>query len=333
MVALKTERRVYMWRATPTVVPKEAPNNATLDEIIAILSEAYSAKQAEIYLSDSGRVLPPDAPADQKDRKNRVYIADLMDEPSCITMLINRGDPLAADPAFINATSGEVHPVIPGEDESQGWSAHLVISKIETGGIYRACFERMPHSTSSYAEMLIRTLLDRYAATRSEYTYQKRLRRGRRIALETRRYRPNLTVKKVPSEQLKADLEHGELSTITLINSKVTYSGPDAPDVVRDVKNKLVIRVKRTEQRRIVEYIEHLTPWARARDYDAIQFNIVKLPGNTSANPRFFLDIEDATETLYVRSQRLTGFGHFLDCCYANIAPDIKEKMAIIPFA
>jgi hypothetical protein len=328
MVALKSERRVYMWRVVPTIIPKEAPKSATLEEIIDILKTSYDAESAEIYLTDTGRVLPLDAPETAKDRRNRVYIADFSDETDSVIFLINRGDPFAADPAFINAASGEVHPVAPGRDESQGWSAHLVISKTEVDGVYRAGFERMPHSTSSYAETLFRTLLERHAKAAPEiYTYAKRVKRGRNFVTETRQYRPHFSVRKVPSEQIKADLDRGEISTITLIKSHADYAGPDAPDLIRSVQNRLIIRPKAVTKERIVDYIAKLSPWARTAGFDEIQFNLVKLPGNASASPRFALEVEDATETLYVRSQRLTGFDEFLDTCYAHISQDIKKKI------
>ena len=57
MVALKTERRVYMWRVVPKAFPTEAPALVDLPEVIGILKEAFGAGAAEIYLSDAGRIL------------------------------------------------------------------------------------------------------------------------------------------------------------------------------------------------------------------------------------------------------------------------------------
>lgn len=99
MVALKNERRVYMWHVVPRAVPKEGPN-VTINEILAILKAHYAAADAEIYLNDAGRVLDEDASAADKDPKNRVYIADLSEDTDTITFLINRGDTNVANPAF-----------------------------------------------------------------------------------------------------------------------------------------------------------------------------------------------------------------------------------------
>ena len=46
-----------------------------------------------------------------------------------------------------------------------------------------------------------------------------------------------------------------------------------------------------------------------------------------TASPRFLIEQGDATETLYVRTQRLLNFGAMLESCYEKIMPEIKEKM------
>jgi hypothetical protein len=132
MVALKTERRVYMWQVASRPMPKEAPIIVTLAEVIGTLRAAYGDEIAEIFLNSDGRVMPPDAPAADKDPKNRVYISDFSEDEGFVTMLINRGDPTVSDTAFIDAETGKVRTVAPRENESQGWSAHLVISKTGT---------------------------------------------------------------------------------------------------------------------------------------------------------------------------------------------------------
>jgi hypothetical protein len=242
--------------------------------------------------------------------------------------LINRGDPYVADPALINANTGAVTPVHPGRDESQGWSAHLVVAKAAKAGVHRACFERMPHASSWFAETLIRSIIEEATASNSQYTYKAKLRRGKKIVEEIRPYRPHLSVEKVPSEQIKDDIAKGELSAITLIEKKPKYSGPDAPDIIKSIEHKLTIRPAKVDQSRVLKYIdEKLAPWAKKAGYDEIQIKVTDLPGGATASPRFELEKGDATETLYVRTQRLTGFGNFLQSCYAKIDSQIQQKM------
>lgn len=327
MVALKTERRVYMWRVMPHAVPKDSGKAVTLDEIIDILRRAYDAEAAEMYLADDGKVLPEDAPEADKDRKNRVYFADLEVTDDTVTILINRGDPLAADPAFINSRTDAVNPVRPGEDESQGWSAHLVLSRIERRGEYRACFERMPHSTSSYTERLIQTIVSRAAARDPKYTYEKITHSRGKTHSEVKPYRPELWVKRVPSEKIIEDLDKGEVSNITLIKSNASLGGLDSPNLVKSISSRLIIKPSSSAKESIRSLVSSVTRAGKDEGYNEIQINMEKLPGNATASPRFSLEIEDATETLYVRTQRLTDFKDFLQSCYAKIEGTIQQKM------
>jgi hypothetical protein len=328
VVALKTERRVYMWHVAPRPMPQEAPASVTLSEILGIIKDAYQQKEAQIHLSGEGRVLKDDAPDSQRSPQNRIYIADLEEGQNVFTVLINRGDPSVADAAYIDAASGTVRTISPEENESPGSSAHLVIQKAaDSSGTFRACFERMPHVSSSHAEILLNTVLSRYALADPAYVYSKRVRKGRQFVTEQRPYRPVLTVRKVPSEQIKADIERGELASITLIDSNSEFTGPDAPDVIKSVQKRLILRPKAADTGRLVSFINQLTPWATGEGFNEIQINVRGLPGNASSQPRFILEQEDATETLYVRTQRLTGFSVILEGCYGGICKPIQSKM------
>jgi len=163
MVALNTERRVFLWRIRPIASPHEA-NGAdrasgdkvvvSLDEIIRLLEAEHSAGRGRVFLSDTGRILDDD---EEPDEKNRLYIAEIARDPNrgVITLLINRGDPNIASPSFINTVEGTVRTEPPAEDEVPGASAHLVIADKATADGHRACFEQMPHVSST----LVRTPL------------------------------------------------------------------------------------------------------------------------------------------------------------------------------
>lgn len=328
MVALKTERQVYMWHLTPQAVPTEAPVTVTLDEILKIWIDEHKLGKAEIYLDNDGRVIKEDDSLTARDPKNRVYIADIAVESESITLLINRGDPNVSEPAYIDSVTKDVRTVAPKKNESQGWSAHLVISKQHShSAAYRACFERMPHANSWYAEKLLNVILSRRSKADSKYFYKAPVKKGKKTTTEDKPYKPAISVKKFPSDLIKEDIEKGELTEITLIKSSNKFSGVDAPDIVDSVKMKLVVKPKKVEKKRMLGFIHRLTDWARENKYSEIQIQIRNLPGNTSISPRFSLDQKDATETLYVRSQRLAGFKTLLESCYANIAPEIGRKM------
>ncbi|WP_159010403.1 hypothetical protein [Bradyrhizobium sp. S69] len=329
MVALKTERRVYMWQVAPRPMPKEAPVNVSLAGVVGTLKAAYDSQTAELFLNADGRVLPVDAPLTEKDPKNRVYISDFEEDDGYVTILINRGDPTVSDTAFINAVTDGVRTIVPETDESQGWSAHLVISKYMSGqNVHRACFERMPHATSWFVEALIKRILEMKAVNNPAYIFQKPKRKGGKIVYETFTYRDHLSIKKVPSERLKEDIKQGELSAIVLIDTKAKFTGPDSPDVIKSVERRLVIKPdKAVAQAKVLSYFKKLIPWAKEQKFDTIQVKLTELPGGATASPRFLIEQGDATETLYVRTQRLLEFGEILESCYAKIMPEIKSKM------
>jgi hypothetical protein len=261
MVALKTERRVYMWRLVPHAIPKESGKAVTLAEIVGILKASYDSGTAEMYIGDNGRTLPDDAPPEARDSKNRIYIADCEITDDAITLLINRGDPSAADPAFINARTKAITPVPPGPDESQGWSAHLVISTTEMQSGYRACFERMPRSTSSYTDNLIRSIVIAATQRNPQYMYEKITRaRGKAAVREIKPYRPEIGINKVPSNTLMEDLQRGEISSVTLVKSKATLGGIDAPPMVKSISSRLSIKPEPSAKERIKEFITAITP-------------------------------------------------------------------------
>lgn len=257
MPAYKNERRVYMWHVVPKPVPKEAPN-VTLDEIFAILKAHYDARDAEIYLSDTARILDDDAPAPAKDPKNRVYIADLAEDDDTITFLVNRGDTNVANPAFINIKNAQVRVVTPEDTETQGWSAHLVIAKKKKrgGDAWRACFERVPHANSYYVEELLRRILERHAAKDSKYVFKKVVRRGGKTAREDHAYKPSFSVKKVESEQIKEDIKKGELSRITLIKTNAETAGLDASDIIKSSTYRLTITPKKIDPTTVLTWVE-----------------------------------------------------------------------------
>jgi hypothetical protein len=121
MVALRSERRVFLWRVTPRPVPIDAKKDVTLEEILKFLEAAFAAKPestARAYLSDTGRILDDD---DAKpDEKNQIYIAAIKRDPAkkTITFLVNRGDPNAAYPAFIDSETHSVWVEAPKPKES-----------------------------------------------------------------------------------------------------------------------------------------------------------------------------------------------------------------------
>jgi hypothetical protein len=325
MVALRSERRVYLWRIGPHSTPQEAPSVA-LSDILGLLKDAFDNKRAFAFVDADGKVAPT-----QDAAENCIFIADFQtsaDGKSC-QLLINRGDPDVAHPSFINPAALTVKNVPPGPDEVQGWSAHMVLNLTsDATGNHRAAFERMQNVSSTLVQRYLDALLDQATEGDPKYTFEKALKRGKKTVVETRPYKLRLGINKVPSENLLEDVKTGSLTAITLIRREPQYSGPGDPTVVNSVKERLVIRTKKLEKDQALDYIKDVTQWGKNNDYDEVQFSVTDLPGNTSAHPRFAIEKADAMDTLYSRTHRITGFSKLLETCYQKIESEIADKMA-----
>ncbi len=326
LVALKMERRVYMWHVLPCVIPKAANKFVSLEDIIEIMSQSYQNNTSNIYYSEEG-IIQKEEEIFQEDPKNRVYISHIKNEEKYFTMLINRGDPNVADTAFIDLTSNSVRSISPEDGETQGWSAHLVIAKNSSSGYHRACVERMPRATGSSILALLDRIMDRHSKMDMKYRYEKKKKIKGKIVTEIKRCKPSLNIARVPSENIMNDLKNGTLSGITLIKNKAEFSGLDLNNIIKSSSERLVLRTKDVNPTTLKSFIKTMTPWARGKGYDEIKIDLADLPGGSSASPTFKLDEEDATEVLYVRSQRITGFPILLASCYKDISEEIKDKL------
>lgn len=327
MVALKTERRVYLWYMTPHCMPSEAGKSVKFGQIFAILKKAFESGKAFTYLDSDGNIVPESSTSDVK---KCIFIADLTTSPdgTVCTFLINRGDPDVAHPSFINPIARSVEHVSPRSDQVQGWSAHMTIRVIaDAKGRHRACFERMTGVSSTLVQRYLDALIDAATEGDTAYLYDKALKRGKKVVIEQRPYKLRLGINKTPSESLVRDLQNGFLSSITLVRTDASYSGPGRPDVLRSVSEKLTLRTKKVSRDYAVDYIKDVTSWGKSHDYDEVQLKIENLPGDVSAQPRFSLDKADAMDTLYTRSRPLTGFTGLLETCYEEISPEIAGKM------
>lgn len=327
MVALKTERSVFLWHLAPHPMPREAPVDVTLNEILDHLKKAFEDKKAFAHIDSDGNLveLGSATPA-----KNCIYIADLRPNKSgtAVAMLINRGDPDVAHPSFINPLASTVKNVPPGADEVQGWSSHLIVStEADALGRYRAAFERIPNVSSTLVQKYLDALIDHATGGDPNYVYQKLIRKGKKTSTEDRAYKLRLGIGKVPSENLERDIKDGVLTGVTLIRTNPKYAGPGDPTVLKSVKEQVTLRVKDVDDGRAMEFARSIAAWGRDNQYDEVQFKIEELPGNRSSSPRFQLEKADAMDTLYVRSRRLTDFNSLLETCYPEVNKEIARRM------
>jgi hypothetical protein len=325
MVALKSERMIYLWRMSPHASPKEAPVDVKFEQIFEILKATYENKEAFAHVDAKGKVAPSHEAAE-----NCIFIADIQksrDGKTC-SLLINRGDPDVAHPSFINPKAQTVTHVPPGRGEVQGWSAHMVIRTAADGMKgHRAAFERMQNVSSTLVQRYIDALVDKATEGKSEFTYKKPIKKGKKTEIEIRSYKLRLSINKVPSDDLVADVKKGRLSAIKLIRTKPEYSGPGDPTIVSSISEVLRIGTKNVDENSALDYIKKIRDWGKENEYDEVQFSITELPGGSTAHPRFEIEKLDAMDTIYSRSHRITGFSGLLETCYQEIDAEIAGKM------
>lgn len=332
MVALKTERRVFLWRVKPRCEPDEANKPVTLDELIDILDQEFQGHRARVYLSGSYKFLEDDDP--DRDPKNQLYIADIKRDKKAgiTTILVNRGDPEVVATAFLNTAKNAVRRPAAKQGESPGFSAHLVISHTQEKGHYsahRAAFEQMPRVSSSVVLGLLNRITARAVAGNHKYTYTIPVKTKVKIGSRSRPYRPVLSVKRVPSERLIDDLEKGELSAITLTKRSSDYDGPGRDKVVRNQVRRITINtLPDIDSDTMAKFMRQLEGWGKEKKYESITFHLEKLPHGQTNNPTIDLtDDEEALEQLYVRAHIMSGFKNLLEGCYPQICDEIAEKM------
>lgn len=336
MVALNAERRVFLWRVRPVASPSEANNAAritgtpvdvTLDEFISLLEAEHSAGRARVYLSDTGSLLPEDEPHNEK---NQLYVAQIRrcEERGIVTLLINRGDPNIAAPSFINTVEGTVRTEEAAEDEVPGASAHLVISTTLTADGHRACFEQMPHVSSSLVMTCLERIVDQALLNNPTYKYEAvQVSKGKKVSI-WKTYKPTLAQKRVPSDRLLDDLELGQLGSITLTKKKTYYQGPGIKELIKRQEERVVIAVKQAPKEQIKALVADIVQKAKSEEFESVSFDVSNLPGRSSARPTLSLADADALEQLYVRAQRISGFSQLLVTCYPSICDEIEQKMA-----
>jgi len=337
MAASATERRVYQWHIALSTKPSEAAGTVTLsmDDVIGVLESEWTAKRARVLMAKgTSRFVDADDP--EADPKNQIYIADITrDEASnTVTLLINRGDPEALGPAYIeieaNAVAGKIRSTKATAKETPGWSAHLVLSLKPKGSLHRACFERMPKVNTSIVEMAINRIVATALAGNPHYTFEHVSRAKGKSRMTRKPYAPVIAANRVATENAADDLKNAELSQVTFTRRMVQYSGVGAPEIVDYVEEKLVVHTKPVGESKMVVGLKNLISRAKDEGYSKVTFGIHKLPGNASSNPTIDLDTEDALETLYVRARRLEHFSEELLSCYSKINTAIQTKMIAV---
>lgn len=81
------------------------------------------------------------------------------------------------------------------------------------------------------------------------------------------------------------------------------------------------------DQSGVMKLIKKLAKKGKKENFDEVQIHLRGLEGDSSASPRFTLDVAEAEDFLYIRNERISGFSKELEPIYATIEDEIIAKM------
>lgn len=338
MATLKRERDVLLLKLKANTTPKNIPATSIIlpiEQLLEIIEAAYkSGKHYSVFKSKDR--LP--APGRMKLKtlqelqniqitNNVVYISDFhkSDDNAEYKILIKRGNPDIANPSFTHIEKNTTRSVSPEKGETNGQSAHLIISlkpghKSVEG--YRAVFEHVSGLSRSLILPYLNGLIDENTKGDPRFSYQLKNK-------NTQIYRPAIGHLTNPSASLKKDLKNGYLSSIELIDRKVEGgAGPDDDANIKLVSKKVTYHLKPVNDEAMVEKLIHkVREHGKARGYDYLSVRIRNTNSEKYIASRFQIEEGEAMDKLYSRAETLTGFTSDLKSCYDALHGELCDQM------
>ncbi|MEK9281159.1 hypothetical protein MTR72_16285 [Bradyrhizobium sp. ISRA442] len=199
------------------------------------------------------------------DPTNAIYIADLEDTSQSLSLLLVRGDPKRAIPAFVNPRSRTVKQSKPDDPGYvPGASCHLIISKQEIAagadqGRFRMVMQQTRGIGRTLAKDFLTLLLLRFSEDYPDRFVAEKKRRRKADKPETVSYRPTVRFHPQMNGNLKKDLEEGRIGGFKLTRGSTKFRGEaDEPSVQRlDVQLQARIAPTRdfSKVKRLVDHV------------------------------------------------------------------------------
>jgi hypothetical protein len=256
------------------------------------------------------------------DPTNAIYIADLDDKPTHLSLLLVRGDPQRAMPGFVNPSSRVVKQSKPDEPGFvPGASCHMVISKQEIAagndmGRYRMVMESTRGIGRVMARDFIASLMGRYAEEKpSEFVAEKK-RRTKKEKPESVSYRPTLRFHPQQNGSLKDDLTDGRIGGFKLSRGSTKFKGEAGEPAVQKLDVQLVARIAPTSDfSKVKKLVDHVQQTLDLISFESLNLELVDEGGAVLENTRA-IDIEhlDDADMRYCKKLGMPDFGIGLEC-------------------
>jgi hypothetical protein len=183
------------------------------------------------------------------DESNAIYISDMREDDTTLSILLVRGDPERAIPAFVNPQTRKV-TVIESDEPGNvpGASAHLIISKQEIAagpdqGRHRMALEKTRGIGRALVRDFLGNLLTRFAHDFPDRFVAEKKRKSKNEKPEMLSYRPTVRFNPQPNASLKDDLENGRIGGFKLVRGTTDFQGEASEPKVEkiDVQLRAVI--------------------------------------------------------------------------------------------
>lgn len=312
-----TERLIYFFELLVDV-NKEAASPPLLTAIVEKLSEAFNASKAVLELNKgTGSIEILDMNVDE----NR----------QLVTFYFRHADKNGADVYFADPKAGTSRIERKRAGEGRGYGGHFTVSLIPRAGsqdVYAAMLEQAPGVNSSLVTRLLQSIL------RVMYQANPKLfvcddisgARDRNGAPKQVGFRPMLSLRGLPSQQLIADLERGTVQEVQLIEDRQGAQFGARQWLREDAK---VVKLKVVDPARAVQNMwDNLTTVFRERNAaDNVNRARIKFKRVDGETDSVEVDAEtgDILDRRYVKAKRISDLDPGLDECSDGIVPHFAQ--------
>lgn len=341
MTPSETERQILLMHIGTVNSPDDNEELMDLRDIVARLQRSFDEGQAFRLFPRKGTVREGDDAMDEHDARreqdadddearNIIFISDMQVTEGHATILLSYGDADGAPPAFLNVRTRHSRTVMPGEEETNGYSAHMIIDLNEQRqrgflGLHRCTLERMPHLGKTIVIDLLNRLLRLDRKEHNDLFFRDPETGRQRV------FYPKLTATMQMSQTLLEDLQHGTLSHIDLTTRQ--HLDQVDEDIAVQVQRR-TLRIKPTfvteNPENIRQRLNRLARWAGDNQYEEMQVHVKGSPHRPGVSPRFATTLDDAAEALYSRIEVLDGYEGLFQCYEAIHEPLMGDLVNLL---
>jgi hypothetical protein len=287
----------------------------------------FSMNDAISYITPSG--VKPEG----TDPRNAIYIADLEDTSSFLSLLLVRGDPHRAIPGFVNPKTRVIIRSKPEEPGfAPGASCHVVISKQEIAagpdqGRCRMVMEKSRGIGRSLARDFLATLLNRYAEEFPDLFVAEKKRRSKKEKPASISYHPTLRLHPQENGSLRKDLEEGRIGGFKLTRGSTKFHGEVDEPSVQKLDVQLQARIAPTNDfSKVKRLVDHVQNTLGLISFESLNLELVDDGGKIIENTRS-IDIEglDEADMRYCKVLSMPDFGSDTDEVRGSIDKPTKE--------